>query len=107
MKTKMEFSKKIFIGISILTAIIVIFSMVMIYRTNDLSPLSYLIPAVFAEMATATGFYYNKAKIENKIKILKGDGILISGSDDDLKMPEPTPLSLNDISEEENIDVRR
>ena len=103
----MEFSKKIFIGISILTAIIVIFSLIMIYRTNDLSPLSYLIPAVFAEMATATGFYYNKAKIENKIKILKGDGILISGNDDDLKIPETTPITLNNILEEENIDVRK
>jgi hypothetical protein len=29
----------------------------------------YLIPAAFAELATATGFYYNKAKVENRIKL--------------------------------------
>ena len=31
----------------------------------------YLIPAVFAELATATGFYYSKAKAENRIKLRK------------------------------------
>ena len=36
-----------------------------------LSPLAYLIPAVFAELATATGFYYSKAKAENRIKLRK------------------------------------
>ncbi len=41
----------------------------------DLSPLSYLIPAAFGELATATGFYYNKAKAENKIKLMKSNGI--------------------------------
>lgn len=79
MKTKkidtrriMEFSKKIFIGISILVSYVVIFTTIMIWRTNDLSPLMYLIPAVFAELATATGFYYSKAKHENALKI-KGE----------------------------------
>ena len=40
----------------------------MIWITMDTSALAYLIPAVFAEMASATGFYYTKAKAENKIK---------------------------------------
>ena len=31
--------------------------------------LAYLIPAMFAELATATGFYYNKAREENIRKI--------------------------------------
>ena len=39
--------------------------------TKALSPLAYLIPAVFAELATATGFYYSKAKAENRIKLRK------------------------------------
>jgi len=71
-RTKMEFSKKIFIGVSIAAILVSIFTGVMVWRTNDLSPLMYLIPAVFAELATATGFYYNKAKSENKIKIEHG-----------------------------------
>jgi hypothetical protein len=41
----------------------------MIWRTGDLSPLAYLIPSVFAELATATGFYYRKAQRENELKI--------------------------------------
>jgi len=71
-KKKMEFSKKIFIGVSVAAILVTIFTEIMIWKTNDLSPLMYLIPAVFAELATATGFYYNKAKVENKIKIQKG-----------------------------------
>lgn len=71
-KKKMEFSKKIFIGVSVAAILVTIFTGIMIWKTNDLSPLMYLIPAVFAELATATGFYYSKAKAENQIKIRKG-----------------------------------
>ncbi len=35
---------------------------------------AYLIPAVFAETAAATGFYYSKAKAENRIKLRKKYG---------------------------------
>lgn len=68
-RKKIEFSKIIFIGISIATTAVAVFSCVMIYRTGDLSPLAYLIPSVFAELATATGFYYRKAQKENEIKL--------------------------------------
>jgi hypothetical protein len=34
--------------------------------------LCYLIPSIFTECAAATGFYYNKSKHENKIKIVLG-----------------------------------
>ena len=40
-------------------------------KLKDLAPLAYLIPAIFAELATATGFYYSKAKAENRIKLRK------------------------------------
>lgn len=70
-KKKREFSKIIFISVSLVTIIVCLFSMYMIYKTNDTSALSYLIPAVFTEFATATGFYYSKAKAENIIKIKK------------------------------------
>jgi len=53
------------------TIVVIIYSMVLMWKTNDSSALAYLIPSVFAEMATATGFYYSKAKTENKIKLSK------------------------------------
>lgn len=68
-KRKVEFSKKIFVGVAISTALIVIFSLVIVWKTGDTSPLTYIIPAMFAELATATCFYYKKAEAENKIKL--------------------------------------
>lgn len=62
---KIEFSKLIFICISFTVFCVVAFSCVMMWRTMDTSPLSYLITSLFAELATATGFYYEKAKQEN------------------------------------------
>jgi len=69
MKKKIEFSKKIFFGISLMVFIVVLFSLLLIWETKDPYPLAYLIPAVFGELGIATGFYFNKAKEENKIKI--------------------------------------
>ena len=68
-KRKVEFSKKIFVGVAISTALIVVFSLVIVWKTGDTTPLAYIIPAVFVELATATGFYYKKAEAENKIKL--------------------------------------
>jgi len=50
----------------------------MIWRTCDLTPLAYLIPAVAAETATGTGFYYAKAKVENRIKLMKAHNLEIN-----------------------------
>lgn len=66
-----EFSKKILIVAGIINAVVIVFTMVMIWRTLDLSPLAYLIPSVAAEVATGTGFYYSKAKVENRIKLMR------------------------------------
>lgn len=55
--------------------VVIIFTLVMVAVTKDLSPLSVLIPSVAAEVATGTGFYYSKAKEENKIKLMKENGI--------------------------------
>ena len=74
-KKKVEFSKLIFLGVSIVTIAITVFSCRVIWLTMDTSALAYLIPAVFAEMASATGFYYTKAKAENKIKIMAASGV--------------------------------
>lgn len=70
-KAKREFSKTILMFIGAVTVVVTAFTLIMIWRTKDLSPLAYLIPAVFGELATATGFYYSKAKAENRIKLRK------------------------------------
>ena len=44
------------------------------HSDNDMAhkrPLSAGLPAVAAETATGTGFYYAKAKVENRIKLMK------------------------------------
>lgn len=65
-----EFSKIIFAIAVALTTAITVFSCIVVWKTGDSTTLAYLIPAVFAELASATGFYYNKAKAENKIKLM-------------------------------------
>lgn len=80
-KKKVEFSKLIFVGVSVLTLAITAFACRMIWITKDTSALAYLIPAVFAEMAAATGFYYTKAKVENKIKLMALYGVKPEASD--------------------------
>ena len=70
-KVRMEFSKVILVVAAIVNVAVILFTFVMVWRTNDLSPLTYLIPAVAAETATGTGFYYAKAKVENRIKLMK------------------------------------
>lgn len=70
-KPKLEFSKKILLFAAAINVVVIAFTLVMVWRTCDLSPLAYLIPAVAAETATGTGFYYAKAKVENRIKLMK------------------------------------
>lgn len=69
------FSKVILVVVSIFTIALTVFTCVMIWRTMDLTPLAYLIPGAFAELASATGFYFNKAKAENKIKLMSAYGV--------------------------------
>lgn len=71
---KKEFSKVIITAVGAVTGVVTAFTLVMVWRTENLEPLAYLIPAVFAELATATGFYYSKAKTENRIKLRKQYG---------------------------------
>jgi hypothetical protein len=74
-KRPLEFFKKILIIAAITNMVVIIFALIMMWRTNDLSPLAYLIPSVAAEVATGTGFYYSKAKAENKIKLMRANKI--------------------------------
>ena len=66
---KWTFSKFLVLGVCISTLIITIFSCIAMWYFNNIDPLCYLIPAVFAECATVTGFYSYKAKAENEIKL--------------------------------------
>lgn len=70
-KPRFETSKVILFIVGAVTQTVTAFTLHMVEETKDLSPLAYLIPAVFAELATATGFYYSKAKAENRIKLRK------------------------------------
>lgn len=69
MKQKTEFSKKIFNIVITLFIIVIFYSMVLMWKTDDTSPLYYLIPSVGGLTATSVGFYYHKAQVENRIKL--------------------------------------
>lgn len=69
-----EFSKIILACVGAVTLVVTVFTLAVVWKTGDTTPLAYLIPAVFAELATATGFYYSKAKAENRIKLRKHYG---------------------------------
>lgn len=68
-----EFSKVMLSLVTAVVLILTIFLMWMMIITRDLSPASYLLTGWFAEFATATAFYYWKAKAENVIKLTKGE----------------------------------
>lgn len=74
MNKKKEFSKQLWIAAMVHAAVLSLYTMVIIFVTGDVTPLEYLIPSVFAELAAATGFYFNKAKAENQIKLRKQYG---------------------------------
>ena len=71
-KPKKEFSKIILGCVGAVTLVVTAFTLAIVWKTGDTSPLAYLIPAIFAELAT--GFYYSKAKAENLIKLRKQYG---------------------------------
>ena len=50
-KPPKEFSKKILIVAGIINAVVIVFTMVMIWRTLDLSPLAYLIPVSYTHLS--------------------------------------------------------
>jgi hypothetical protein len=68
-ENKYTFSKIILMVLIALSVGITLFSCIMMYITSDISPLAYLVPSIFTELATSTGFYYWKAKAENKSKL--------------------------------------
>lgn len=85
-KKKFEFSKLIMIYAMAMNTILIFFTLYIILKTGtkgewstyDLTPLPYLIPAVAAELASGTAFYYWKAKAENKLKIAVANQVPIN-----------------------------
>lgn len=73
-RKKLEFSKLIMLVVGAVTIVVTAFTLFMVWKTQDTSSLAYLIPAVFAELSVGTGFYYSKAKAENRIKLRKQYG---------------------------------
>ena len=74
-RQKLEFSKVLW-AIAFLSATVFdIFCGIMVWRTLDMSVFAYWIPAKYTELATATGFYFAKAKAENAIKLQKYYGM--------------------------------
>lgn len=80
-KKSIEFSKLIYIQVQSLVAIVSVYSMIIMWVTRDLTPLPYLITAVFTDSATTIGFYCAKAKVENKIKLANLYGIQLEKED--------------------------
>lgn len=74
-KSKMEFSKKILFVAGAINLAVITFTFVMVWRTNDITPLQILIPSVASEVTAGTCYYYNKAKTENIIKLRSYFGI--------------------------------
>lgn len=76
-----EFSKKIFIFDALISLIVLVFSFVIMWKTENIDPLSTLITAVFGALAAGEAFYYNKAKKENEIKLMRENNIEVTKED--------------------------
>ncbi len=98
MKKKFEFSKVIFVYIAVMFTIVIIFTMVLMWYTQDTQAVAYLIPAVGGLMATTVGFYSWKAKAENILKIKQTNEI---ASDDINELAKNVEELLKDDEVEE------
>lgn len=73
-KPKMEFSKQILVVTASVTLFIILAATGMSYITQTTDVYAYLIPSIFGSLSIGLGFYYNKAKAENIIKIRNEHG---------------------------------
>lgn len=74
-KKKFEFSKLILLVFGLIEVGVIIFTCYMVYLTCDLTPLAYLIPSTAVVGATGVKHYYDKAKVENRIKLMRSNGV--------------------------------
>ena len=74
-KKKFEFSKLILLVFGMIEVGVIFFTCYMVHLTCDLTPLAYLIPSTAIVGATSVKHYYDKAKVENRIKLMRSNGI--------------------------------
>lgn len=74
-KKKFEFSKLILLVFGLIEVGVIFFTCYMVRLTCDLTPLAYLIPSTAIVGATGVKHYYDKAKVENRIKLMRSNGI--------------------------------
>lgn len=74
-KKKLEFSKLILLVFGLIEVGVIFFTCYMVHLTCDLTPLAYLIPSTAIVGATSVKHYYDKAKVENRIKLMLSNGI--------------------------------
>ncbi len=84
-KNKMEFSKLHLIAVYVFVLVITLFSCFMIWETKDTSALPQLLISAFGLLTAVGGFYSNKAKRENEIKLRQKYGAEIYNDVKDVK----------------------
>ena len=65
----LEFSKKIFLGLSVLVGGLAVFVCAMVWRTEDVSITQALVDNAFALLKVGVVSYFGKAALENRIKL--------------------------------------
>jgi dipeptide/tripeptide permease len=65
----LEFSKKIFLGLSVLVGTLAAFVCIMVWRTEDVSVTQALIDNAFGLLRVGVVSYFGKAALENRIKL--------------------------------------
>ena len=68
-QNNLEFSKKIFVGLSVFVGAVAAFVCVMVWRTEDVSVTQALIDNAFALLKVGVVSYFGKAALENRIKL--------------------------------------
>lgn len=74
-KKKFEFSKLILFVFGLIEVGVIFFTCYMVYLTCDLTPLAYLIPSTAVVGATGVKHYFQKARTENRIKLMHSYGV--------------------------------
>lgn len=76
------------------TVVTLLFSMALMWKTNDTTPLSYIVPSIITALTACLSFYYWKAKAEN-IEKFKRERIKDGIECHDLQDPEDIPMDNN------------
>lgn len=74
-KKRFEFSKIMLTLVTSMSLLLTFFGLIYMWVNHDSTLFSYIIGGWFVELATATGFYYNKAKAEN-VEKFRQNGVL-------------------------------